>query len=66
MGDLGARWALRRAEVSTGWTVLFSVGALLVLALMRLVPIAGALISLLALVCGLGAWTQTAYRYYQR
>jgi hypothetical protein len=38
--------------------------ALIVLALLRLIPIAGGLILFLALLFGLGSWSLHAYRTY--
>ena len=36
----------------------------LALAVLRLVPVVGLVVSVAALLVGLGAWTRTAYRYY--
>jgi hypothetical protein len=63
LGDVGARLA-RRPVLSTGWRFVSYLVALLVLALLMLVPTVGAVALALALVIGLGALVLAAYRVY--
>lgn len=64
VGDLGGRLLRREPELSKGWRILSLIVALIVLALLRLIPIAGGLILFLALLFGLGAWSLHLYRSY--
>ncbi len=57
-----ARRASPRARRSRATRVVSLAAALGALALVRLIPIAGAIVAFLALVSGLGAWTTRAYR----
>ena len=63
LGELGLR-RFRQPAASTGRLILGLVLALLALAVLRLVPVVGLVVSVAALLVGLGAWTRTAYRYY--
>ncbi len=64
VGDLGARWGRREAGLARGRRVLFLALALILLALLSLIPIVGGVILFVALICGLGAWSYQAYRRY--
>jgi cytoskeletal protein CcmA (bactofilin family) len=61
LGELGARLA-GRGELSTGGRMLALALALVVLALIGLVPIVGGLVVALAIVAGLGASSHQAFR----
>jgi hypothetical protein len=61
-GDSGARLIGRRSEISTGERMLWLVAALVILALVHLIPIAGAIVVWLVILIGLGAAGQEAFR----
>lgn len=61
LGELGARLA-GRAELSPGGRMLSLLLALIVLALIGLIPIAGGLVGALAVITGLGAASHHAFR----
>lgn len=61
VGDAGARLAQQGPELSRGARLLSLVLALVVLAAIGLVPVLGALVGLLTLLAGLGAFTLRAY-----
>jgi cytoskeletal protein CcmA (bactofilin family) len=65
LGELGAHAVLRRPELSRGAHVAGLLVALTALSLVRLIPIAGNVILLLAVVVGLGGWTLRVYRRYR-
>jgi cytoskeletal protein CcmA (bactofilin family) len=62
LGDLGARLIGRKSELTTGGRMLWLIGALIILALVRLIPIVGGLIVWLVVLIGLGAAGQEAFR----
>jgi hypothetical protein len=64
LGTLADRTLRRAPGPSVGQRWLFLTLALIVLALLRMIPVVGGLACLLALVFGLGAWTREAYRRY--
>ncbi len=64
LGDLGDRLLRRGAPPTTGSRLAFLVAALVALALLRLIPVAGGAVLFLALVLGLGAWTIRGYREF--
>jgi cytoskeletal protein CcmA (bactofilin family) len=61
LGELGARLVGRGPELPTGGRVLSLVLALVVLALVRLIPVLGGIVALLAVVIGLGAVSHHAF-----
>jgi hypothetical protein len=61
-GDSGARLIGRRSEISTGGRMLWLVAALVILALVHLIPIIGAIVVWLVVLIGLGAAGQEAFR----
>ena len=64
LGDLGARLFLGGPELSAGWRIVSLAGAVVALALIRFLPVAGNAVLALALLAGLGAWTLHAWRAY--
>jgi hypothetical protein len=64
LGDLVLRAFRRGARPSRGARIAALAVALLVLAVVRFIPIAGPLVLLLALVFGVGAWTLRLSRGY--
>ena len=62
LGDLGARLIGRRPELTTGRRILWLIGTLILLALVRLIPIVGGIVVWLVVLIGLGAAGQEAYR----
>lgn len=65
LGDVGARLIGHTAEPTTGRRMLWLVGALIVLALVRLIPIVGAIAAWLVVLIGLGAASQEAFRRWR-
>jgi hypothetical protein len=61
LGEIGAR-LVGRGELSTGGRMLALFLALVVLALIGLIPIVGGLVAALAVITGLGASSQHAFR----
>lgn len=64
LGDLGARAFRRGARHGRAARITWLAVAVLALALVRFVPVAGPLILLAALALGVGAWTLRIYRGY--
>ena len=64
LGDVGARAFRRGAAHGRGARIARLALAVLALALVRFVPVAGPLILLIALALGVGAWTRRLYRGY--
>ena len=62
LGDVVARVLGRGPDLSQGARMLMLILALVVLALVRLVPVLGGIVGFLALVVGLGACARQAYR----
>jgi cytoskeletal protein CcmA (bactofilin family) len=62
LGDQGARLVGRGPELPTGPRVLSLVLSLVALALVRLIPVLGGIVTLLAVVTGLGAVSHHAFR----
>jgi cytoskeletal protein CcmA (bactofilin family) len=65
LGELGAQALLRRPKLSRGAHVLGLLVALVVLSLVRLVPVAGPGLLVVAVVLGLGGWSLRVYRRYR-
>jgi cytoskeletal protein CcmA (bactofilin family) len=61
-GDWGARLIGRRSEISTAERTLWLVAALVILALVHLIPILGSIVVWLVVLIGLGAAGQEAFR----
>jgi hypothetical protein len=66
LGDVGARWLGRGDPPSRGTQIVALLGALVVLALVRWIPIAGTLVLFLAVLFGVGALTLQSARAYTR
>lgn len=64
LGDIGIRWLHKGSERSKQWRVLSIVVALIVLAMVGLVPIVGGLVVFVVLLLGLGALNLRIYRVY--
>ena len=64
IGGRVAQLARKTAEVSAGWRIGALGVALILLALIRMIPFAGALVILVALVAGTGAWVLQLFRRY--
>lgn len=62
LGELVARLVGRGLELSTGGRVFSLVLSLVFLALIRLIPVLGGIVAMLAVVIGLGAASQQAFR----
>lgn len=65
IGDGLARRLRKGAELTTGWRIGALAAALILLALARLIPLAGGLITLLALLFGIGALVLQLVRHYR-
>ncbi len=64
IGDTGARFIIRKEEVTRGWEVVFFSAALLLLAAASTVPLVGGPALFLLAVSGMGAWYLQVYRIY--
>ena len=64
IGGRVAQLLRKSAEISTGWRIGALVVALILLALIRMIPFAGALVILVALVAGTGALVLQLFRRY--
>jgi cytoskeletal protein CcmA (bactofilin family) len=62
LAEMGGRLVTRRPELSIGGRIISLILALVVLALVGLIPIVGMIIAWLAAVFGLGAWTYQTFR----
>lgn len=65
LGDLGARAFRQRARPARAARIAGLALAVVALALVRFVPVAGPLVLLVALALGVGAWTLRLYRGYR-
>jgi len=64
IGSRGATLVRRGAEISSGWRIGVLAVALILLAFIRMIPFAGALLTLVALVAGTGALALQLFRRY--